>query len=190
MIYKSYNQMMVEALAFTEEMGLDTNDIQFTTEEYNIKDICFAIWFEFYKNRKLTIHNFIGQCFKRSLEVQSFLEKSLGLSSILTTGNIYIENKLFFNEDREIIKSRLTSNSSTNNNPQFHTWLTVSSYIIDVSLNPTQWYLGKVKENHKMENDSFYESPIFLRVTELKIGKVMYCPIFLGSMYFQRTNLL
>lgn len=185
MIDKTYGQMMSEAYAFTRDMGLDTSDIVRSNIDMDIEDLSFMIWYEFYINRKYTINDFAFQCFNKSIEVLFFMCDSLNLYPMLTTGNIRIMDKMLFNETKIVVSDRLKNTDKIYQNPNLHTWLTLDTYVIDVTFYATHWSLGKRFDQSFTQE---HEKPLILNSQDRVNNTIVHCPLFLGIDYFRKIH--
>lgn len=172
-------------LGLTYNQNFSIND--FTFPQSDKEQITDYILKSVYNVSKYQLEDLTQKCFLVSHSLQSFLQKSLGIKSIVTTGNIYSHKMRINYEALKSLKRRLSDPSYM---PPFkgHTWLTLENHdVIDLGFAPNMW-LEKVSGG-TIEPRENYQKIVWTDTEHKDRNALVYEPLIIGYNYFERIEL-
>lgn len=184
---QNYCQLMSQAYTFTKELGLDTSDIIPQTLPYSPEEISLDVMSELLERRKVPIQDLGFNCITRSIEICHYLKERFSITPILTSGNLFRNNEVYFGTTTEDI-SLLVKNRTNCATAKFHTWLTISNYLFDFTLMTTEWLIDEKTGEQRYHQRSYCQPICFNFITPPSSFCFRYEPLFLGQNFFQKVT--
>lgn len=135
-----YEQEFEKAVAKTKEWGLDVPECAKKDDEFNIAEIRDAFAQRAVVNDWIFPYDMAGECIDRHIETKIWLEFSLGLKTVLTVGEVNINDEPRYGATYEDLQYELEnpvrrSPSGIKRTFDAHVWLTLPNFgVFDVVL--------------------------------------------------------
>jgi hypothetical protein len=130
-----YEKEFEKAVAKSKEWGLEVPECSKTDEELDIGEIGNA-FYDFARRSGWTFpHSLAGHGIDRHVDAKLWLEQSLGLQTVLTIGEVFINGTPRYGTTFDLLRREIEAPVTATRTFDAHVWLTLPNYgVLDVVL--------------------------------------------------------